>query len=105
VGPQVLKWQSTAQFINDGAIQVGSMAAPGSILFKMHDLSLARPPASVVNTGSITLQNGSRFQNYVLLDNNDVLLNAAGAVLRGGFHNSRARRPATRSMHAVWSRA
>jgi len=82
VGPQVLKWQSTAQFINDGAIQVGSMAAPGSILFKMHDLSLARPPASVVNTGSITLQNGSRFQNYVLLDNNDVLLNAAGAVLR-----------------------
>jgi len=25
--------------------------------------------------------------------------------LRGGFHNSRARRPATRSMHAVWSRA
>jgi len=25
--------------------------------------------------------------------------------IRGGFHNSRARRPATRSMHAVWSRA
>jgi len=81
VGPQVLEWQSTAQFINDGAIQVGSMAAPGSILFKTHDLSLARPPASVMNTGSITLQNGSRFQNFVLLDNNDVLLNAAGAVL------------------------
>ncbi len=29
----------------------------------------------------------------------------ASPALRGGFHNSRARRPATRSMHAVWSRA
>jgi len=30
---------------------------------------------------------------------------AGRITLRGGFHNSRARRPATRSMHAVWSRA
>ncbi len=81
VGPQVLPWQSTGQFVTDGAIQVGSAAAPGSLIFQMSDLSTGGPPATITNTGSITLQNGSRFQTDIVLDNNDVFLNAAGAVL------------------------
>ena len=81
VGPQVLQWQSTGQFVTNGAIQVGSVAAPGSLIFSMHDLSLSGPPASLTNTGSIALQNGSRFQTDIVLDDNDVILNTAGAVL------------------------
>ena len=45
----------------------------------MHDYGVT--PASLTNTGSITLQNGSRFQTDPVLESNDLFLNAAGAAL------------------------
>lgn len=81
VGPQILSWTSTDQFVNDGAIQLGSAAGPGKLLITLFDTSIVGPPATITNTGSITLQNGSRFQTQIILDSNDVFLNAAGAVL------------------------
>ena len=86
VGPQVLTWQVTGQFVTDGTVRIGSASAPGSVLFKMFDYGVT--PASVTNTGSIMLQNGSRFQTDPILESNDVFLNAAGAVL--GINNGSA---------------
>ena len=89
-GPQFLNWTNFGQFINDGTFQIGSATASGGLMFSMFDQERGKP-GSITNTGSMVLQNNSRFTTEIQGEVNNVFLNAAGAVLSinsGSFFDS-----------------
>jgi len=78
-GPGTLEWVMQDQFVNNGAIQAGSAAAPGAADIVMS----ATKPATLVNQGSITVQNGSLFRLQPITASGG-FVNAAGAVVSVG---------------------
>jgi len=75
-GPGTLQWLMQDQFVNNGAIRVGSASASGNAVISMATLK----PATLTNQGSITVQNGSLFKLQPITSAG-AFVNAAGAVL------------------------
>ena len=78
-GPGPLEWLMQDQFVNGGAIQVGSAAAAGSAVVSMATLK----PATLTNQGLVAVQNGSLFKLQPSTASGG-FVNAAGAVVSVG---------------------
>ena len=90
-GAGSLEWVVQDQFVNNGAIQAGSAAAPGAVDIVMS----ATKPATLVNQGSITVQNGSLLRLQPITANGG-FMNAAG-----GDGERRQRQPTRHGQHTT----
>lgn len=75
-GPGTLEWLMQDQFVNNGAIQVGSAAASGSAVVSMATLKAV----TLTNQGSVAVRNGSLLKLQPSTSAG-AFVNAAGAVV------------------------